>query len=332
MKNRVWIILLCFLLCLGLAACGAEEKKADEDESTEVRAERAVSVSNGDSLKEDSVALSVGKTAVSYKEFKVYRYLMRSQYAGAFPEDVWNYKSVGDTDKTIRQEAVEDILRMIIQVKVIGKAAAEQGVTLAPDEKETADYSAKNYCESLSAEEKAANHIDVSVVSSIFEDNKLASKMYNVVIGKVDVNVTPEQAQAVRVQLIYKKADPQTKGEVKESMDALCKEAQTSEYSFYTLAKSNTQADEIECLVGRLDSRTNLAKFVMGMKLGQISPVIEEPDGYYIASCVQRPCKEINEEYRNQVVEQRQTKAFQDAYKKWSDAYEVKVSKSLLSE
>ncbi len=325
-KSRGLVLWICLALALGLVACGEDT----EEESTS--SERAVSVSNGDSLSEDSVALAVGKTAVTYKEYGVYRYLMMSQYSGAFPEDVWNYSAVGDQDKTLGQEAVEDVLRLIIQVKVIGKAAAEQGVTLASDEKESADYSARTYCDSLSVQEKTANGIDINVLSKIFEENKLATKMYNVVIGKVDVNVTDEQAQAARVQLIYKKIEPETKGEVKENMDALRREVETSGNSFYTLAKANTQAEEIEYLVGRLDSRTNLVNAVMGMQAGQVSPVIEEADGYYIACCIQGPGKAINDQYRNQVVEERQTKAFQDAYKKWSDAYEVKASRSLLAE
>lgn len=325
-KSRGLVLWICLALALGLVACGGDT----EEESTS--SERAASVSNGDSLNEDSVALAVGKTAVTYKEYGVYRYLLMSQYSGAFPEDVWNYKAVGDKDKTLGQEAVEDVLRLIIQVKVIGKAAAEQGVTLAPDEKESADYSAKTYCDSLSAEEKTANGIDLNMMSRIFEENKLATKMYNVIIGKVDVNVTEEQAQAARVELIYKRIEPETKGEVKENMDALHQQLETSGKSFYTLAKANTQAEEVEYLVGRLDSRTNLVNAVMSMQVGQVSPVIEETDGYYIAYCVEGPGKEINDQYRNQVVEERQTKAFQDAYKKWSDAYEVKASKSLLAE
>ena len=102
--------------------------------------------------------------------------------------------------------------------------------------------------------------------------------------------------------------------------------------SFYKLARENTQASEIESLVGQMDTRKNLAAAVLGLKKYQVSGVIEEADGYYIAYCVNPSGKKVNEEYKNQVISERQTNQFQSAYKEWSGQYEVKVSKSLLAE
>lgn len=324
MKNKILAIVLC--LCIGLTACGGNE----EAEDTKSVTEKAASVNNG-TLNEDSTALAIGKTKVPYNEYKVYYYFMKNQYENVLNEDVWKYTGAGEEGKSIGQEAIEDVLRLIIQVKVICKAAAVQGVTLAVDEKEAADYSAKKYCEGLNEQVKKENGITLGVITQIFEENKLALKMYNIAIGKVNVNITAEQSQAARVQLLYLKADEKTKVEVKKKADVLCQQAKTSNTSFYTLARANSEKEEIECLVGRLDSRTNLVNTVMGMKRYDVSNVIEEKDGYYIVYCVEPGNKEIYSEYKNQVVEERQISAFQKAYKEWSGKYEVKVSKSLLT-
>ena len=55
-----------------------------------------------------------------------------------------------------------------------------------------------------------------------------------------------------------------------------------------------------------------------------------EKDGYYLARCIQADSPELEQEYRNEVVQQKQIDAFQKVYKKWSQKYEVKVSKALL--
>jgi hypothetical protein len=68
------------------------------------------------------------------------------------------------------------------------------------------------------------------------------------------------------------------------------------------------------------------------MKQYAISEVIEEDDGFYIACCVEENSKSVRKEYKNQVIEERQNDAFSSVYKEWADAYEVKVSKSLLVE
>lgn len=323
MKKKILAWILCMTMVFGLTACGGGEAASD----TTSESERAASVNNG-TLKEDSTTISVGKTTVPYSEYKVYYYFMKNQYEDVMTESVWNQN--GGTERSIGQDAVEDVVRLIIQVKIICKAAAVEGVTLAADEKEEADYNAKKYLEGIRDEVKQANSMSVPLLTQIFEENKLAEKMYQVVTGKVDVNVTEQDSQAAKVQLIYLKTSAQNKEQVKQKAQQLCQQAKSSATSFYPLAKANTQGDEIECLVGRMDSRTNLVNAVLGLKKHAVSDVIEEKDGFYIAYVLQTPNKDTNGAYKNEVVAERQTNAFKDAYKKWSEQYDVKVSKSLL--
>lgn len=327
MKNKRIILFLFVCLCLVMSACG---KGSSEEESKEnEKYERAVSVNNG-TLTDDSVAVSIGKTTVSYAEYRAYDYFMKNQFESVLGQDVWNYK-LNETGRTIGQDATSDVLRLIIQVKVINRAAAEQKVVLAADEKEEADNSASKYCESLSDRVKKEKGINAVLVSSIFEENKLAEKMYNIVIGKAKVKLSNEQCQAARVQLIYLKADDASRETVKKTADGLRNQA-VKESSFYSFAKEQTQADQVEYLVGQQDSRVKLTEAVLKLKQGSISEVIEETDGYYIAYCVERDNKAIRTEYKNQVVEERQNEAFARAYSEWAAGYEVKASRSLLVE
>ncbi|MBO5487726.1 MAG: peptidylprolyl isomerase [Eubacterium sp.] len=325
MKRKITAIILCMTMIFGLTGCGGGEKV----EETTSESERAASVNNG-TLKADSSVIAVGKTTVTYNEYKTYYYFMKNQYEDLLTKDVWSQN--GGTDRSIGQDAVEDVVRLIIQVKVICKAAAVKGVTLAADEKEQADYNAKKYLEGISDEVKQENGMSVPLLTQIFEENKLAEKMYQVETGKVDVNVSEQDAQAAKVQLIYLKATAQDKAQVKQKAEQLCQQLKKLETSFYPVAKENTQAEEIECMVGKMDSRTNLINAVFALKQNAISDVIEETDGYYIAYVLQTPNKETNKSYKNQLIAERQTNAFKDAYKKWSEEYDVKVSKSLLAE
>jgi parvulin-like peptidyl-prolyl isomerase len=156
--------------------------------------------------------------------------------------------------------------------------------------------------------------------------------MYNVEMGKVNVDLTSDQIKAARVQLIYLAANEENKADVKKKMQQIRDGLKTSETSFYVTAKEQTEADEIECLIGNSDSRTNLAKAVVALKKGQTTDVIEESDGFYLAYCIEANAKSVRKEYRNQVVQEKQTKAFQEAYKSWSEKFDVKVSKALLAE
>ncbi len=324
MKYKFWAILLCVSMCLTLPGCGSEE--VEETSSSE----RAASVSNG-KLNPDSSVVAVGKTTVAYNEYQTYYYYMRNQYESVLGSEVWRYNKAVGQNKTIGQEAIESVLRLIIQVKVICKEAAIEKVKLETDEREEADYKAKMAYEALSDKDKEAYGIDLKTLTRIIEENKLVQKMYNVEIAKVKADFTAAQIKAAKVQLIYLAAGEKNRAEVKAKIDGIRQSLNTGQNSFYTVAKANTEADEIECMVGNSDTRTNLAKAALALKQGQISNVVEEKDGYYIAFCLQPDSAALEQEYRNQVVQDKQTEAFQNAYKTWSEKFEVKVSKALLS-
>ena len=147
MKKMISVMLLAALV-IGVTGCGGE-KAPEEPQATEepdAVHEDAVKVENG-TISADSVVIAIGQTAVPYSEYKSYYYFMESQYDSLLTEQVWKQSSGGD--KTIGQEAIEDVLRMIIQVKVTIKEAARQGVALEPAEKEDADYNAQKFYESL---------------------------------------------------------------------------------------------------------------------------------------------------------------------------------------
>ena len=325
MKNKLIALCLCACLAMGLTGCGGETVE-DTTSSSEI----ASLVDNGN-LSEDSAVIAVGKTTVPYREFKAYYYFMKNRYEDVMGESVWDYSGEGE-GKTIGQEAMEDVVRLIIQVKVICKAAAVQEVTLAADEKEEADHNARNCCAEIPDEVQQENGLSIPLLTQIFEENRLAEKMYNVVTGQADIQIPAEDCRAAKVQLICLKASEEDREAVREKAQQLRQQIADADESFYTFAKANDQGGEIECLIGRLDERKSLADAVLGLKRYEMSPVVEESDGFYIAYVTQVPGKALNKEYKNQMIQKRQTEAFQNAYKEWSGKYGVKVSKSLLDE
>lgn len=328
MKKMISVMLLA-ALTIGVTGCGGE-KAPEEPQATEepdAVHEDAVKVENG-TISADSVVIAIGQTAVPYSEYKSYYYFMESQYDSLLTEQVWKQSSGGD--KTIGQEAIEDVLRMIIQVKVTIKEAARQGVALEPAEKEDADYNAQKFYESLDDATIRDNMITSAQLTQIFEENALAEKMYRVVTGQAGVGESTDY-KAYRVQLLYKKSG-EDKAATKAKMDELQSTIASSNKNFYYYAKKESELSEIESIVGSLDTRKNLWQILTTLKVGVVSPVIEESDGFYIAIVLEKPNDELNTEYRNQVVSDSQIEFFQKSYEQWSDSYEVVVSESLLSD
>ena len=303
-------------------AQGEGETASDDDDYRE----RAVEVADG-TLQASSTAIAVGETAVPYSEYRMYYYFMENLYDSLIGSDVW--KQAADETNTIGHEAIEDVLRMIIQVKVIAKQAARQGVNLEADEKEDADYNATKLCESLDPEVINEAMITTPEMMKIFEENKLAEKMYNIITGQVAVD---SSAKAVKLQQLFKAADDSNREQVRGEMDKLQKKIASSDKSFYFYAKRESENPDIETVIGSLDKRNNLLNAAQNEQIGSVSNVIEESDGFYIIYVLKRDDPEMDLEYQNNVTTDEQIKAFQDAYTKWSEHYEVEVSDALLTE
>ena len=329
------MIVLFLSISIVLSGCGGSEPANEEvaatpkAEDSEDYHENAVKVENG-TMNADSPVISVGETTVPYSEYKSYYYFMEHQYDELLGDEVWK-QSVGD--KSIGQIAIEDVLRMIIQLKVIVKEAARQGVALEADEKEDADYNANKLCDSLDETTKQEAMITNQEMMKIFEENRLAEKMYHVITGQVSADAAVSSATAIEILQIFKKADDSNRDKVKKDMEALQKKVASSDKSFYYHAEQESELpEEIQVVIGTLNERQNIWNTAQTMELDVVSPVIQEADGFYLIYVLKKDDEELNTEYRNQVIENNQIKAFQEAYTEWSGHYAVEVSDALLSE
>ena len=316
-------LLVCGIV-LGTAACSKEEENAGENAP---KTEKAASVSNGD-LKEDSVVIGVGSTKVLYDEYKVYSWFLKNQYEGLMSAEVWNYNT-GDT--TVGQAAIEDILRLIIQIKVMNKAAVSQNISLGVDEVEDIDYKADQYLATIPAEVQQANGITAEIMHRIFEENEVARTMYDVITGSVETNVDEASMQAAKVLMIHLPANDSDRDDVRNQANAMAAELAQYKGNFFTFAKEKTGSAPEEKIIGKMDSRTNLINTALTMKRYTTSGVIEEQDGFYMIYCLKSNTRGLNKVYREQYITEQQNKVFQAAYENWAENYEVRVSKSLLA-
>lgn len=325
MKNHVGKKLLCGVLVTALAF-GSMGCSGKSEEETTVKTEKAAAVSNGE-LSGTSTVVAVGSSKVSYDEYKVYSWFLRNQYED-LSVDIWNQTVDGTT---IGQMAVEDCLRLIIQIKVMNKAAAEQQIGLGVDEKEDIDYKADQYFQTISDEIKQENGITEENLHLIFEENEVARKMYDVVTGEVEANIDANSMQAAKVLMYYLKADDTNREEVRTQANTAATELGQYAGNFTTFVKNKTGSAPEEVIIGKMDSRTNLVNTALTMERYTTSGVIEESDGFYIIYCLKSNTKGLNKVYREQYIEEQQNQAFQVAYENWAEKYDVRVSKSLLA-
>lgn len=181
-KNRAWIVGVCICLAVSVlcGGCGSDKKKSRRSN---------VKLETG-KIKENSLVIAVGDEGVRYSEVLNYGYLLKRQYEGNFTDALWNYKL--EEGKTIGEEAKQEIVNMITQLKIIKAEAKAEGVSLSGDEIDEALQKAEHVMESVTEENRTLYALSVQGLSEIYQDNILANKMFYIATDDVETDLSDE--------------------------------------------------------------------------------------------------------------------------------------------
>ncbi|MCD7826598.1 MAG: peptidyl-prolyl cis-trans isomerase [Clostridiaceae bacterium] len=309
---------------------------------SETITKESVRVENGD-LDENSVVIAVGDTGVKYSEALNYCYLMKKQYEGSFGSKLWNYQVSKNT--TIGDEAKEEIINQITQLKIICDTAENEEVALTNDEKDEALSMAEEAIADATEEDKETYALSVQGLSELYQENLLANKMFYISTDDADTEVTDEEAQQIKIQYIKiitegtlpngteVQLSEKEQARVVTQMKKWRKEAAESD-NFLDLAKENSDSDTYELTIGKdsteIDSKAVDAAFEL--KKGKMSQVIEGDGACYLILCIDDNDEDATYSRKEEIIEERQTKMFQEKYEKWLGDSEVSISKSFWRE
>ncbi len=297
---------------------------------------------NGE-LTDKSVVIAVGDMEVKYSEALNYCYLLKRQYDGNFGKKLWKY-GIGD-GKKIDDEAKEEIVNMVTQIKVICHTAEKEEIALTNDEKDEALSAAEDVMSEATAGEKKKYILSVQGLSELYQENMLANKMFYIATDEADTEISDEEARQVKIQYIKvitegtlpNGTEVHLSGQEKKTaaakLEKLRKEAAKSG-DFLDLAKKNSDSDTYELTIGSdsTDIGSEAVRAAFGLKKGKISHVIEDAGAYYLVLCLDDFDDEATYKKKEAIIEERQTKMFQQKYASWLGDNDVRISKSFWRE
>lgn len=329
-KNRLIMTGIGIIIAASCVFSGCAKKKG------------IVRLEKGD-ITENSVVMKIGNTGVKYSEVRNYCYLLKNQYEGKFGEQLWNYKL---SDKaTVGDEAKQEIVNMITQLKVIKETAEDEGVSLSNEEKDEAVQDAEELMAKASEEDKKNYFLSVQSLAGLYEDNILANKMFYFATDEADTDISDDEAKQISIQYIEVitngkdqngtviNMDSATKTKALKRAEKIRKEALKAE-DFQVFAEDNSDCAETQLICGRdtdkLDKKVVDAAF--NLKKGDISSVIEGDSGYYIVYCVNDYDEDSTYARKEEIIEERQTSMFKDKYAEWLDGDKVSISSKFWNE
>jgi DNA uptake protein ComE-like DNA-binding protein len=173
-------------------------------------------VESGD-VSSGSVVMIVGDHQVKYSEVLAYCYFLKCQYEESFGKELWSYElSEGET---IGDQAKQEIVNMITQLKIISSVAEKEGVSLSAEEQDEALQQAQTLVNSASDEDREEYALTVQEISNIYQENSLAEKMFYVATDDADSYVSDEEATQ------WVQANTESSGEDGEEQEQISEDA-----------------------------------------------------------------------------------------------------------
>lgn len=290
-------------------------------------------------LKPESVVVAVGDQEATYKELMVYMYVLKTKYQDVFGDEIWQYQL--DNGRTMSSVAIEQVVSMITEMKVISEQASDLGIDLSGDEREDIRRFVQTIYDKAAPEDIESYYLDVDTITEVYCENEIADKVYDSCITGVATNINDSDARQMTVQYIYLQTSgenqsgvevvlsPETVEKRRKEAKALRKKAKSVD-DFLSFAQANTESDEAQITFGKGDMSEAFTLAAMSLASGELSDVVEAPEGFYIIYCVNDNEEELTLQKKEELIAQIQKANFEAQYNEWAGEYEVEVSPLIL--
>jgi len=282
----------------------------------------------------------IGDTKVYYNEAMVYLKSAQAGYEAEYGKGIWDVDIQGD-GSSFGQMLKDEVINLIIELKIIRSEALKEGIVLEEDEIAQANEYAKEHYNGLTADDREKYHITEELLRQVYSDNLLAEKVFESKTINVDTEVSDYETRQVTVQhiLIYSTGlesdgsrvplTAQEKEEAYNKVQELWEKAKETD-DFYALAEANTQAETIEYTFGRNNAPEELAdvfvQTALSLKTGEVSTIITTDYGWHILYCVTDYNEDATIQVKEDIIEQRRYDEFGRIFSEWSKNYDVVIN------
>lgn len=243
----------------------------------------------------------------------------RNRYEDIYTEQIWDMV-VDDDGNTFQSYLLEEIQTFLKELKTMNLLADEYEISLDAQDKEKLEELTDRFYESLTEADLAYTGAAREDVYALYEAYHRANLLIDEVTKDTNLEISDSEAKVITVQEI-RLTDADT-------ADAVYEQVTGEKADFMAIAKQVSEDAVIEKTIGRGEHTSAYEDVVFVLETGQISPVIEDGDAFYIVKCIQDFEEEAVLERKEKLALQRKNQAFQAVYETFAAEHGAEIGGS----
>lgn len=240
----------------------------------------------------------------------------RNRYRDVYTDRIWEVQ-MDERGVDFQEYLLGEIRDFLSELKTMNLLADEQDIRLTGQEKERLKELAADFYGSLTQEDKKYIGAGRDDVYDLYAQYHRANKLVDELTKDVNLEISDSEAKVITVQ------------EMVLSDGAMAQELQIQASAegadFRNLAKTYSEDPEIEKPVGRSERTKEYEDPVFDLEAGEVSPVIQAGDKYYIVKCISDYDEEATLERKQKLALQRKNQAFRQIYDEFAAKNRVKI-------
>lgn len=245
----------------------------------------------------------IGEQSCTQAEVMIYLTNMQNQYESVYGEEIWNAKGDG---ASLEQEAKEQVLAELVQVKSMALLAKQKEISLDEKEEEKAAAAGREYFQSLNETEIAALGADEKTVTEMYREYALAAKVYQQIVENVNPEISDDEARTITVLQI--RLD--TMEEAQEVLELVSDEGA----DFEALAEKYSEDTVIRYSFGKGEAEKEIEDAAFDLGKDEVSGMIPCGDSWYILKCISTFDEAQTQLNKAEILKKRRNEAFHTEY------------------
>ncbi len=279
----------------------------------------------------------IEEVSCTRSEIMVYLTNIQNRYENVYGDKIWKTEIEG---VSLEENIKETALANMAQIKAMTLLAKEHKVVLEEEEIKKVQEAAEEYFSSLNETEVVEMGIDKNVIASLYSEFALANKLYHYLIKDINPEISDDEARTITVEHILVKTynvdengnkkgfSDYAKQQAKSKIQEVLKMAKDGE-DFHSLAEKYSDDKNVTYSFGKGEMEAGFEEAAFNLGTNEISGIVETQFGYHIIKCLSTFNREVTDENKKKIVEERKKEVFGEEYETFVKSLTRNLNKEL---